>query len=219
MRHYLYISDLKVADILSDTPSKAIRKTAVKLGVSAGVDIGIDHAWEHRPRESRQALALVAEEVLRSATEVVGPLDVTSNGQWFGSQMAMYRGWQPQEKTPGMWFGGLCEQLAVVLAGSELHSMGPRAKKETDYWMSDLPDQLHILAHSGVVSESKSDVLNAVGAAVGFSRGNWGGLEQELEFLAVANAVLQVPQSEFNKDVAGVERLIIGSPLYVAQIG
>ena len=218
-RDYLYISDRKVANIVRDEDLPPdVRKRSFKAGLSFGIELGAEVGAERRRSDSRQHAVELAEQILERSGALVGPLDADEEPEWCRWRMPMCRGWQ-LHGVPGMWFSGVLDRVAIVLAGSQVHSMGPRAEDENGLWMSDLPDQLRVLQE---IEEHALDLdvgADGLAAAIGVACGSWGGVSQNLEFTARIDKIYRQPElGEIQGDDDPFERLLLGSPLYVAQV-
>jgi hypothetical protein len=214
-RHYQYISRRKlVAELPWLVESRTVRsKSGVEAGLSAmGGTATLSHVIEP-VAESEATLVHWVEQLeeqwAKNNLSFPPPWEAT-DGQVFYIQTSLRRGGPPG--WPGVWWGGVIEDLALVLTGSSVHLMGHARKvDDKDLWMSDLEEQWNTLVGSS--GGSSHGTKWAVDCAVQFALGSAGGMPpQFVEACVLTNTVQTV------EGMGAINRLILGSPYFVALL-
>jgi hypothetical protein len=211
-RQFLYISDVKVTEVLEQIPETIKPKIAAELGVNLGLlsaKVSVEGSGRAEPT-TRIRRCLAAERYLqKKATRDdthQRPAWLRGNlkGIW-GNTLLNLGEASPSE---AVVFAGYGAGTALFLSGSSFHRMGDWPKDDRRR-MSDLPEILAALAAGESDLGQPGDSLDrAFREALSIAKGNGGGAPGRFGF---------VTRILFERPIDG-HAVIIGSPLFVEQL-
>ncbi len=199
-RYFVYISDAKVEMLLQQIKPDALRKRTSEVGV------GLKFLTAKRGAEMLAGAERTArlEQVVRYLTDFGDLGTVDDPGQFFWGLLPLR--WGPTvgaDGFPMVYFGGRFGQTVLGLGGSRAHVFGTPPGPEPQVppmGRSMLPSLL-----DGITQVDGAEGPDAVRAATDALRGP----EQKMEF--IAKRLMDGPGPDG-------ERVLLGSPLYVALV-
>lgn len=220
MKHYLYISRDKVDMLYSQIPRSLLKQIAGELKIDLGalgvVPLSVTLRKSEAPEEPLTQRLKIVERYL-DKTSPVGSVDAPD--QWFRGVMALRWGHlglsvRPQPKDPLIFFSGLSTKSVVGLGGSKKHVIG-----QTDSG-SSVEGSLVPFLVEGLVNQQRRpkppeggpDVETLALQAIELEAASKNRPSQRLDFLAVK--LLEGETSRVT--TTGQDRVLLGSPLYVA---
>ncbi|MBL7252718.1 DUF7019 family protein [Paractinoplanes lichenicola] len=199
-RYFVYISDAKVEMLLQQIEPGALRKHTSEVG------LGLQFLTAKRAGETLAGAERTArlERVVRHLTDFGDLGTIDEPGQFFWGLLPLR--WGPTvgaDGFPMIYFGGRAGKTILGLGGSRAHVFGAPPGPDQQVLpvgRSMLPSLLE-----GITRVDGADAPEAVRAATDALRGP----EQNMEF--IAKRLMDEPGPEG-------ERVLLGSPLYVALV-
>ena len=205
IHYYKYISDSKIDMLFNQIPDKDIDELSEGLEFDFKILKYKMDAKKVNQKASREYKTQVVENFINTKLiDEVGSIDQPK--KWIRGKLNMRWGIESQ----GVWFCVKKGRHILFLGGSEKHLIGRNS--EDSYHVSDFPEILNMIVNKTTEKEDSvfdpDNLSFGLGAIVDFSEGNWGGIDQEFDFLA---RNLFGPINTSN----GVHSITIGSPIFV----
>ncbi len=216
LRYYLYISDTKVDMLLAQIDERARRKIATQAKIDLKV-LSAGRTSEVLTGDDRVARLEAVTRWMETNADVG---TVEEPGTYF--QGCMMMSWGPLGPNDGpVYFGGVTETAFVGLGGSRHHIIGNTDGRSQITSQSAMPFLLAALAPETDDPTSRATTAgaaNEAGAlqAVHLATQAMNGPPQLVEF--VAKRLLVGPSPYPQRDPQPGMSVLLGSPLYVAQV-
>lgn len=219
LKHYVYISDLKVNMYYEQIPPSILAGIAGELTLDikpGGVGIGTAVKWEQTQQTRYSKLNVVVAYLERHMPEAIGWIDAPRF--YFKGTLPMFWTYLPTwDDKKVVYFGGSTGQTIVGLGGSGHHMMSKTGDAEIGESSSDLPSLLAILDKELQLQlqlpydlPDENAALDAVEAMARQAKGP----SQNLEFLAIKLAY--DPSSAHGRIRPRPKHVLLGTPIYVA---
>ena len=218
LRYYLYVSDTKVDMLLAQIDERARKKIATQ----AKIDLKVLSAGRTSEVVTGDDRVARVEAVIRWLEMNADVGTVEEPGTYFGGCMLMSWGLcGPPGSTDGpVYFGGETETAFVGLGGSQHHLIGNADGRPQVTSHSAMPFLLTALSRDSADRTGQEPAPDspevAALQAVHLATGGMTGPPQLMEF--VAKRLLVGPSPYPQRDPRPGMSVLLGSPLYVAQV-
>ena len=223
MRYYVYLSETKIDMLFGQIPRAARDDLSAEFKINLGV---VSSSVRGGERSTQQRRVLAIDKYLRSQ-RMVGTVDEPA--EYFEGSLSMR--WGPLDKGPAVLFTGSTDRTVLALGGSLRHVLGGSPGEGGLGFVSGTPFLIAALGEDvpglvlSEVDQSNMEAQLASGRSatdsalmlVDFAHEWMRSPEQRLTFLAKrllwSGGDPALPRSD-----KGGRHLLLGSPVYVAQV-